>query len=50
MATKTQPTLVDQRLLKAMAHPTRQFILTVLSEGIYPTLGGANPVAWGYAP
>jgi WD40 repeat protein len=25
-------------------------IFTVLSEGIYPTLGGANPVAWGYAP
>jgi DNA-binding transcriptional ArsR family regulator len=25
--------MVDQRLLKAMAHPTRQFILNVLSEG-----------------
>lgn len=25
-------------------------IFTVLSEGIYPTLGGANPVAWGYGP
>lgn len=25
-------------------------IFTVLSDGIYPTLGGPNPVAWGYAP
>ena len=25
-------------------------VFTALSEGIYPTLGGANPVAWGYAP
>jgi DNA-binding transcriptional ArsR family regulator len=32
MQTK-QPALIDQRLLKAMAHPTRQFILHVLSEG-----------------
>lgn len=23
---------------------------TALSEGIYPTVGGPNPVAWGYAP
>lgn len=29
----TQPTLVDPQLLKAMAHPTRQYILHVLSEG-----------------
>lgn len=32
-AQKQQPALIDQRLLKAMAHPTRQFILHVLSEG-----------------
>lgn len=25
-------------------------IFTTLSEGIYPTLGGANPIAWGYPP
>lgn len=30
---KQQPALIDQRLLKAFAHPTRQFILHVLSEG-----------------
>ena len=30
---KQQSALIDQRLLKAMAHPTRQFILHVLSEG-----------------
>lgn len=28
-----QPALIDQRLLKALSHPTRQFILHVLSEG-----------------
>lgn len=28
-----QPTLIDPQLLKAMAHPTRQYILHVLSEG-----------------
>lgn len=32
MQTK-QPALIDRRLLKAMAHSTRQFILHVLSEG-----------------
>jgi Tol biopolymer transport system component len=25
-------------------------IMTQLSEGLYPALGGADPVAWGYAP
>ena len=33
MAKQQQPALIDQRLLKALAHPTRQFILHVLSEG-----------------
>ncbi len=33
METQKQRPLIDQRLLKAMAHPTRQFILHVLSEG-----------------
>ncbi|MBL8120926.1 MAG: hypothetical protein JNJ78_25700, partial [Anaerolineae bacterium] len=25
-------------------------VFTALSEGIFPTLGGANPIAWGLAP
>jgi Tol biopolymer transport system component len=25
-------------------------VFTQLSDGIYPTLGGANPIAWGYPP
>ncbi len=25
-------------------------VFTQLSEGIYPALGGANPIAWGYPP
>lgn len=33
MATKTQPNLIDERLLKAMAHPIRQHILDQLGEG-----------------
>lgn len=33
MATKTAPALVDPRLLKALAHPTRQLILDILSKG-----------------
>ncbi len=33
MATKSQPALIDTRLLKAMAHPTRQHILDLLVEG-----------------
>jgi DNA-binding transcriptional ArsR family regulator len=33
LARQKQATLIDQRLLKALAHPTRQFILHVLSEG-----------------
>ncbi len=33
MGRQKQAALVDQRLLKALSHPTRQFILHVLSEG-----------------
>lgn len=33
MAIRNQPALVDQRLLKALAHPTRQLILDLLVEG-----------------
>lgn len=33
MATKSKPALIDTRLLKAMAHPTRQHILDLLVEG-----------------
>lgn len=33
MATETQPSLIDQRLLKALSHPTRQQILDLLVEG-----------------
>lgn len=33
MATQTQPALINDRLLKAMSHPTRQQILDLLVEG-----------------
>lgn len=33
MATQTQPVVIDQRLLKAMAHPTRLLILDILDRG-----------------
>jgi DNA-binding transcriptional ArsR family regulator len=32
LATQTQPALVDPRLLKALAHPTRQLILDILNR------------------
>jgi len=33
LPTQTQPAVVDQRLLKAMAHPTRLLILDILDRG-----------------
>ena len=33
MGTKSRPALIDERLLKALAHPTRQQILDLLVEG-----------------
>ncbi|HEX2906060.1 MAG TPA: hypothetical protein VHO69_04325, partial [Phototrophicaceae bacterium] len=40
----------DDRGYLLLALDTTTGIFTELSEGIYPTLGGPNPVAWGYAP
>lgn len=33
MPTQTQPAVIDPRLLKALAHPTRQLILEILNQG-----------------
>lgn len=33
MPTETKPAVIDQRLLKALAHPTRQQILEILGRG-----------------
>lgn len=40
----------DDKGYLLLALDTATGIFTVLSDGIYPTLGGPNPVAWGYAP
>jgi DNA-binding transcriptional ArsR family regulator len=33
LPTQTQPAVIDPRLLKALAHPTRQLILEILNQG-----------------
>jgi DNA-binding transcriptional ArsR family regulator len=33
LPTQTQPAVIDPRLLKALAHPTRQVILEILNQG-----------------
>lgn len=40
----------DDKGYLLLALDTQTGVLTALSEGIYPTLGGANPIAWGFAP
>ncbi len=40
----------DDKGYLLLALDTATGIFTALSDGIYPTLGGPNPVAWGYAP
>jgi hypothetical protein len=40
----------DNKSYLLIALNTNTGIFTELSEGIYPTLGGADPVAWGLAP
>lgn len=40
----------DDKGYLLLALDTATGIFTQLSDGIYPTLGGPNPVAWGYAP
>jgi hypothetical protein len=40
----------DDRGYLLLALNVETGIFTELSEGIYPTLGGPNPVAWGLAP
>jgi WD40 repeat protein len=40
----------DGRSVLLMALNTETGIFHVLSEGIFPTLGGTNPIAWGNAP
>jgi hypothetical protein len=40
----------DDRGYLLLALDVESGVFTELSEGIYPTLGGANPVAWGRAP
>jgi hypothetical protein len=40
----------DDKGYLLMALNTGTGVFTVLSEGLYPTLGGPNPIAWGYAP
>lgn len=40
----------DDKGYLLLALDTTTGVFTQLSDGIYPTLGGPNPVAWGYAP
>jgi WD40 repeat protein len=40
----------DDRGYLLLALDTTTGIFTELSEGVYPALGGADPIAWGYGP
>ncbi|MBL8166424.1 MAG: hypothetical protein JNJ61_30860, partial [Anaerolineae bacterium] len=40
----------DERGYLLMALNLETGVFTELSEGIYPTLGGADPIAWGLMP
>ncbi len=40
----------DEKSYLLLALDINSGLFTELSNGIYPTFGGADPVAWGYAP
>ncbi len=40
----------DDKSYLLLALDLESGVFTELSNGIYPTFGGANPVAWGYTP